>query len=146
MTKKATYEVLAAQYFVERQMSVAGIAKKLNISEKTIHTWKKDGNWEEKRTKFLKAQYSTNQTLYELLGLMATKAVDDYKAEGIIPDQKTLYFIMNMSDKLYKLKKFEEETVLEKIEEVNTATSEQTEDKKAVSDEILQKVFTALVS
>lgn len=146
MTKKATYEVLAAQYFVERQMSVAGIAKKLNISEKTIHTWKKDGNWEEKRTKFLKAQYSTNQTLYELLGLMATKAVDDYKAEGIIPDQKTLYFIMNMSDKLYKLKKFEEETVLEKIEEVNTATSEQNEDKKAVSDEILQKVFTALVS
>lgn len=146
MTKKATYEVLAAQYFVERQMSVAGIAKKLNISEKTIHTWKKDGNWEEKRTKFLKAQYSTNQTLYELLGLMATKAVDDYKAEGIIPDQKTLYFIMNMSDKLYKLKKFEEESVLEKIEEVNTSTSEQTEDKKAVSDEILQKVFTALVS
>lgn len=146
MTKKATYEVLAAQYFVERQMSVAGIAKKLNISEKTIHTWKKDGNWEEKRTKFLKAQYSTNQTLYELLGLMATKAVDDYKSEGTIPDQKTLYFIMNMSDKLYKLKKFEEESLLEKIEEVNTATSEQAEDKKAVSDEILQKVFTALVS
>lgn len=145
MTKKATYEVLAAQYFVERQMSVAEIAKRLNISEKTIHTWKKDGNWEEKRTKFLKAQYSTNQTLYELLGLMATKAVDDYKSEGIIPDQKTLYFIMNMSDKLYKLKKYEEESVLEKIEET-TATSQQSEDKKAVSDEILQKVFTALVS
>ncbi len=145
MTKKATYEVLAAQYFVERQMSVAEIAKRLNISEKTIHTWKKDGNWEEKRTKFLKAQYSTNQTLYELLGLMATKAVDDYKSEGIIPDQKTLYFIMNMSDKLYKLKKYEEESVLEKIEET-TASAEQTADKKAVSDEILQKVFTALVN
>lgn len=145
MTKKATYEVLAAQYFVERQMSVAEIAKRLNISEKTIHTWKKDGNWEEKRTKFLKAQYSTNQTLYELLGLMATKAVDDYKSEGIIPDQKTLYFIMNMSDKLYKLKKYEEESVLEKIEET-TVSAEQTADKKAVSDEILQKVFTALVN
>lgn len=144
MSKKATYEVLACQYYVERQMSIAEIAKRLNVSEKSLHTWKKDNNWEEKRTKFLKAQYSTHQTLYELVNLMATKAVDDYKTEGIVPDQKTLYFIMNMADKLYKLKKYEEQSVLEKIEETNT-TDISKEEKSDSTNEVLDKVFAALM-
>ena len=48
MTKKPEYEPIAAQYFVEMQMTVSQIAKRLDVSEKTIHNWKKAGGWEEK--------------------------------------------------------------------------------------------------
>ena len=105
MTKKPEYEPIAAQYFVEMQMTVSQIAKRLDVSEKTIHNWKKAGGWEEKRKRYLKSQYSTNQTLYELLGAISKKALDDFRNEGIIPDQKTCYFIMAMTDKIAKLKK-----------------------------------------
>lgn len=121
-------------------MSVAQIAKRLNISEKTLFTWKKENEWEAKRTKFLKAQYSTNQTLYELLHLVSNKAVEDFKTEGIIPDQKTLYFIMNMAGKLKDLKTFENLAVDEKVAEL----SEKTEKKENSNTDVLMKIFEAM--
>ena len=105
-------------------MSIAEIARRLNISEKTLHNWKKEGNWDAKRTQFLKSQYSTNQTLYELVHLIATKAVEDFKIDGTVPDQKTLYFISAMSDKLLKLKAYEQSQAEEKLEEINKNQAE----------------------
>lgn len=143
MSKKATYEILASQYFIEMQMSIAQIAKRLNISEKTLHTWKKDGDWDKKRCRFLKSQYSTNQSLYELLNLVTKKALDDFKLEGIMPEQKTLYFIMNMSDKLSKLKQFESDIAQEKIEQVKE-TEEKSNDVNK-NDDALQKFFRQII-
>lgn len=143
MTKKDEYEVIAAQYFIEMQMTAAQISKRLNLSEKTIHNWKKAGDWEQKRKRYLKSQYSTNQTLYELLHMVAKKALDDFKNEEIMPDQKTLYFIMAMTDKLHKLKAYENESAKEKIEEINS----QKEDKPEIKDnsELLDKFFKAVL-
>ena len=142
-------KLLASQYYIENQMSVAQIAKRLTISEKTLFNWKKEGNWEEKRTRYLKTQYSTNQTLYELLHLVANKAVDDFKTEGTMPDQKTLYFIMNMAGKLKGLKSFENQTAEEKVQELNQLNNEQQEnkntDKEALKTEALQNMMKALL-
>lgn len=142
MAIKESHKILAGQYFIEYQMSVAEIARRLNISEKTLHNWKKEGNWDSKRTQFLKSQYSTNQTLYELVHLIATKAVEDFKTDGTVPDQKTLYFISAMSDKLLKLKAYEQSQAAEKIEEIN---KNQAENKPEINKEdVLDKVFKAL--
>lgn len=144
MAKRAEYEIIACQYFVECQMSIAAIAKRLNISEKTLHNWKKIGNWDKKRAYFLKSQYSCNQSLYELLNLVVKKALDDFKMQDIMPDQKTLYFIMNMSDKLNKLKQFEKEEAKEKIEEINQ-NSEIDKDKTNNMDEMIKEFVKAVV-
>lgn len=145
MSKKATLEIAACQYFVECQMSIIEIARRLNVSEKTIRNWKKDGDWENKRMLFLKSQYSTNQTLYELVHLIAQKALEDFKTEGAYPDQKTLYFLMNMSDKLDKLKNYEDKLSGEKISEMKQATSESDEPKEKTED-VLKKVFEAMMN
>ena len=143
MAIKESHKILAGQYFIEYQMSVAEIARRLNISEKTLHNWKKEGNWGSKRTQFLKSQYSTNQTLYELVHLIATKAVEDFKIDGTVPDQKTLYFISAMSDKLLKLKAYEQSQAAEKLEEIN---KNQSENKPEINKEdVLDKVFKALM-
>ena len=144
MTKKATLEIAACQYFVECQMSIAEIARRLNVSEKTIHNWKKEGEWDKKREFFLKSQYSTNQTLYELVHLVAKKALDDFKSEGAYPDQKTLYFLMNMADKLDKLKNYEDKLSGEKIAEAKQTNAENADNKNNMED-ALKKVFDAII-
>ncbi len=140
MSKKATYEILASQYYIEAQMSISTIAKRLNISEKTLHNWKKEAQWDKKRTAFLKSQYSTNQTLYELVHLVAKKALEDFKQEGIMPEQKTLYFIMNMADKLAKLKSYEDNRCNEALETTNNDDKEEANQnsEQAVLDKILK--------
>lgn len=145
MAKRAEYEIIACQYFVECQMSIATIAKRLNISEKTLHNWKKAGNWDKKRACFLKSQYSCNQSLYELLNLVTKKALDDFKTQDIMPDQKTLYFIMNMSDKLSKLKQFEKEEAKEKIEEINKQENDNTIQNKANTQDMIKEFFNVVI-
>lgn len=142
MSKKDSYIILASQLFIERQMSIAAIAKKLSISEKTLFNWKKEEEWDKKRTRYLKSMYSCNQNLYELLNLVTKKALDDFYADGSMPDQKTLYFIMNMASKLKDLKAFEENAAQEKIEEVQETSAQEVQ--KETADNVLQKVLKAL--
>ena len=142
MSKKDNYLLLASQLYIERQMSVATISQRLNISQKTLFTWKKEDDWDNKRKRFLKSQYSCNQSLYELLNLIVKKALDDYYAQSIVPDQKTLYFIMNMAGKLKDLKAFEDNQAQEKIEE--TKEIEPKEENASTTDEMLQKILKAM--
>jgi len=137
-------KLLASQYFIENQMSIAQISKRLTISEKTLFNWKKAENWEDKRTRFLKLQYSTNQQLYKLLHLVTDKAVNDFELEGIVPDQKTMYFIMNMAGKLKDIKSFENQLAEEKAAELNQLSAEKQEENKNSTDELLQKIFEAM--
>lgn len=148
MSKKESYEITASQYYIEMQMSISTISKRLDVSEKTLHNWKKSGEWDKKRALFLKSQYSANQKLYELVNLLTTKALEDFKIDGTIPDQKTLYFIMNMADRLDKLKQFEEKTAVEKINEVEKSqdsTQNENLENKNKTDEMLQKFFKAVL-
>lgn len=142
MAKSPEILIIATQYYVECQMSVAQIAKRLNVSEKTLHTWKKENDWQGKRNRFLKSMYSTNQSLYELLHLVSQKAIDDYKTDGTMPDQKTLYFIMGMTDRLPKLKMYEKQEIQEKVEELNADNKEK--ENKINTDDMLQKFFNAI--
>lgn len=142
MAKSPEILILATQYYVECQMSVAQIAKRLNVSEKTLHTWKKENDWQDKRNRFLKSMYSTNQSLYELLHLVSQKAIDDYKTDGTMPDQKTLYFIMGMTDRLPKLKMYEKQEIQEKVEELN---SSDTVNNNVKTEDVLTNIFKAMI-
>lgn len=144
MSKKEEYETIAAQYFIEMQMTAGQIAKRLNLSEKTVHNWKKAGEWETKRKRYLKSQYSTNQTLYELLHMVAKKALEDFKNEEIMPDQKTCYFIMSLTDKLAKLKQFETQTSEEKIAELSE-NAESSKDKESLKKDVLENIFKSII-
>lgn len=113
MGKKETYFMLAEKYYVEEQLPVSSIATRLNITPKTLGEWKKEGDWENKRMKFLQSQYNCYSALYELVNKMTQKIVDDY-GNNISPDGSTLYFIKSMVGELPKLKKFELDEIQEK--------------------------------
>lgn len=137
MGKKETYFILAEKYYVEEQLPVSTIATRLNITAKTLGEWKKEGDWENKRMKFLQSQYNCYASLYELVNKMTQKISDDY-ANGISPDGSTLYFISKMTDKLPKLKKFETELITDK--------NNQEVKEKEFSEEIIKKINDHIVN
>ena len=128
MGKFEDYGILAEKYFVEDQLPISAIARKLNLTDKTLHDWKKKGNWEDKRRDYLTSQCSCNKTLYELVRLLTDKAVAEIRTEGTYPDPAALNFIGKMADKLPKIKTFEENVVNELMN--CEETSEKSEDMK----------------
>ena len=115
MSKKEQFEHLAQQYYVESNMPISGIAKRLSLTEKTLHSWKKAGEWDKKRAAFLHSRYSCYASLYELVGLITKDAIQQYKTEGTLPEAKQLYFLKDMVEKLPKMKTFENNLASEEI-------------------------------
>lgn len=139
MAKKEQYGLLAEQYYVESNMPISGIAKRLGVNEKTLHNWKREGSWDEKRNKYLHSKYSCYSALYELVNLLAQDAIGKYKTEGILPEAKNLYFIKDMAEKLPKMKDFENNLAEEQIQQ-------NIEDKKTDlnKEDIVKKIFQAM--
>ena len=117
MGKYEDYGMLAEKYYVEEQLPVSKIVKKLNLTDKTLHDWRKKGDWDNKREAFLKSQFNCYANLYQLANLVINKAVETAQSTGELPDSSTLNFIKAMADKLPKLKSLESEMALEKISE-----------------------------
>ena len=133
MNKKDTYFCLAERMYVEEQKTACEIAQNLNLTEKTIGVWKKNGNWDDKRRKFLNSQFACYSGLYELLNKVTEKVVEDFKETGEIPERSTMNFISKMIDKLPKLKNLEALEIAEKLEK-------ETGENKNINKDILLNV------
>ena len=107
MAKKDQYFPIAESKFVEQQKCVETIAQELNISTKTLKKKKKEGDWENKREKFLAANTSTSAALIELTNLMTLDALETYKKTGEKPDKETLNFIKAVIPRIMQAKTVE---------------------------------------
>lgn len=116
MGKFEQYSPIAQQYFVEQQKPISTIAKELNITEKALHNWKKAGEWEQKKTEFLKSKYNCFSSLYQLTNMIASDALEAYKTQGEKPDKNTISFLSKAIDKLPKMKTIEQQEVIEHTE------------------------------
>lgn len=141
MAKKERFFHLAEQYYVENNMPIAGIAKRLNITEKTLHGWKKEGEWDNKRASFLRAQYSCNSALYELVGLLAKNMLGTFKTQGTMPSSKEVYALTALIDKLPGMKNFETGLADEAI-----AQTTEPKAKTFDNEEIVKKIFDAMTN
>lgn len=137
MGKFEDFGILAEKYYVEDQLPISTIARKLNLTDKTLHDWKKKGNWEDKKRDYLASQCSCNKNLYELVRLLTDKAVSDIRTDGVYPDAAALNFISKMADKLPKIKTFEENVV----NELMNANTSEAEDK---SEDIKLKIAKSI--
>lgn len=122
MGKFEQYAPLAQQYYVEQQKTIAAISKELNITEKTLHSWKKNNDWEQKKADFLKSKYNCFSALYELTNMIANDALNAYKIEGTAPDKATINFLAKAIDRLPKMKNIE---AVEVSEQSNTGEAKQ---------------------
>ena len=122
MGKFEDYGLLAEKYYVEEQLPISSIAKKLNLTDKTLHEWKKKGEWDNKRKDFFFFFFTCSAALQELVLHLVKDANAKIKA-GEIPEAATLNFIGKMAEKLPKLKAFDEMVINEKMTE--TANNEE---------------------
>lgn len=114
MGKFEDYGLLAEKYYVEEQLPISTIAKKLNLTDKTLHDWKTKNNWENKRKDFLQSQFTCSTALQELVIQLVKDANSKIKM-GEMPEAATLNFIGKMAEKLPKLKAFDDMVINEKM-------------------------------
>lgn len=134
MAKKQAYYGDAEKMFVENGATLAGISKKLEVTEKTLREWKKEGEWDRKRSQFLKIKNSCNVELHKMIGNLAQQ-VNDQIQGGEKPDPQMLYGINQLAATMLKLKTYEDSMIQEETSK---------EEKTVSSEEILGKVHDIL--
>lgn len=117
MAKKHIYFQEAERLYVIEQCTIAEIASRLKLSEKTIRLWKEEGDWERKRAQFLKEKQSLAEELYVFARKLARSIMDDWeKGEKVDPGR--LYALARILPLIIRVKDFESAT-LEKKEKIN---------------------------
>lgn len=122
MGKKEEFFMTAQRLFVEEHLPLCRIAQKLDISERSLVNWKREGDWDKKRSEFLKAQYCCYTELYALLRKLTVK-INSAVDAGEEVEQKLLTFTARLIDKIPKLKTYEQTEVAEHAE--NEAVSDE---------------------
>jgi uncharacterized protein YjcR len=115
MSKKTEFFAIAEKMYTEEQIPISGIADRLDITEKTLRSWRDEGSWEKKKAQIMKSSQSCHAELYKLVEKLTTQMTEEIESGGS-PDGAKLYFVSKMIDKLPKLKAYEE-TAGEKQEE-----------------------------
>lgn len=135
MAKKQAYYDQAEKMYIEQGVPLSGIAKKLEITEKTLGAWKTEGDWERKRAHYLKTKNSSNTELHKMIANLSRQVNDDIEA-GNRPDPQLIYSISGLANIMLKLKTYEDAIVKEE--------TEKKEDKGASTEEILTQVHDIL--
>lgn len=137
MAKKQAYYAEAEKLYIENAIPLSGIAKQLEITEKTLREWKTEGNWEEKRKNFIKTKNSCNVELHKMIANLAGQVNQNLK-EGMPVDPQMLYGINQLAATMLKLKAYEDNVVKEEAAKINT------EEKSTSNEELLNQVHDIL--
>jgi len=117
MAKKQLYFNEAERMYVVEQCTIAEIASRLNLGEKTVRLWKEEGDWDTKRKQFLKERQSLAEELFVFARKLARSIMDDWdKGEKV--DQGRLYALARLLPMILKVKDYEA-NLSEKEEKVN---------------------------
>lgn len=93
-TRKQVENDLAKRYYVNEGLTQKEIAERLNLTEKTVGTWVKKGNWDKEKKSLLVTKDKQITDLYDQLASI----IDEIKTRPIVRD------IPNHLTKPYKLK------------------------------------------
>ncbi|RJP20728.1 MAG: hypothetical protein C4529_08935 [Deltaproteobacteria bacterium] len=107
MAKKAMYSEEAERRYVVDQMTIAEIASRLSLSEKTVWTWKEEGEWDKKRRQHLEQKEAFHQELYAFARALLRGITEDMAA-GEKVDTGRLYTLTRLLPMLVKVKDFED--------------------------------------
>lgn len=113
--KKQILAETAANLYIEKFMTLETIAKQLNVSERTLRRWKAEGNWDEKRSEYLKSNTTFQEDLYsfgkKLLDLIMSDMSNGKKVEP-----SRLYTVTKIMNMLKNVKTYEDKVTAENYE------------------------------
>lgn len=104
--KKHLYFAEAERLYVVEQHTLAEIASSQDVSERTLSSWKAEGDWETKRANFLKSKQGFHEELYELARTIMRKINEDL-AENKEVSASRLYTLKSLLPQLTKVKDYE---------------------------------------
>lgn len=107
MTKRDILLAEAERLYYIEQMTINGIAAKLNLNDKTVSAWKNEGDWETKRKQYLKSKLSFHEELYEFSKKLMNSINTDL-ASGEKVDQGRLYALAKILPLIIKVKEYED--------------------------------------
>ena len=136
MAKKQLYFNEAERLYVVEQCTLAEIASRLRLAEKTVRNWKDEGDWEAKRVGHLKSKEAFHEELYEFARkLMRSIKEDMDKGEKVDPGR--MYAFTRLLPLITKVKDYED-VVAKKEKDEDTTKPGLTEDVlKVIEREVL---------
>lgn len=103
MAKKQLYFAEAERLFITEGCSLEEIAGRINVSSRTLQEWKFEGDWDRKRSVFLKNTHDNYDDTLSLLRKLLKRAHEKLdKNED--PDATTLNFIREFMPSRAKIK------------------------------------------
>lgn len=111
MAKRDAYYPEAERLYVHEQCSHADIAARLGVSERTIGTWAREGDWVTRRRNYLSQRKAFHEELYEFTRLLLGVVKDDLNKVqageiGEISSSK-VYALIKLIPLLMKTKEYE---------------------------------------
>ena len=104
--KRNEFFNVAEKMYVEQFITEAEIGKRLGLSDRTIRRWKAEGEWGDKRKKFIKSIRLSNNDIYTF----ARKMLNDFEYDmekGRKLDASRMYIFLNLVDEMLKNNKKE---------------------------------------
>jgi len=107
MAKKAQYFNEAERLYVVEQCTIAEIASRLRLGEKTVRNWKDEGDWETKRLQYVRSKQTFHEELYEFARKLMNSINEDMEA-GEKVETGRLYTLTRLLPMLVKVKDYED--------------------------------------
>jgi hypothetical protein len=110
MAKKPEYYAEAELMYVQDRLTFEQISDKIGVSERTLRTWAKDGDWSGRRESIEDVRSKSHDKLHKIMDLLLDKAIEAL-GEGKEPNQAQLNFIKAMSPSLVRLQNYEDKAM-----------------------------------
>jgi len=107
VSKKDVFYNEAEKLYIQDQFTISEIESRLGVCEKTIRTWKAEGNWDEKKRKYLQEKSSFHEELYSFSRTLMKKIQEDWEA-GERVDAGRLYTLTRILPMITKVKDYED--------------------------------------
>lgn len=108
MTKKDTLSAVAERLYVVDQMTMNEIANLLKVHVKSIHNWKEEYGWDEKRKQLVKTKCLFHEEMYNFARKLMGTIEYDMDNGGKV-DQARLFTFAKMLPFITKIKEYEDD-------------------------------------
>lgn len=124
MSKKAALFADAERLYVVEQMTLAEIATRLRICERTVRAWKDEGKWDERRKQLVSSKEAFHAELYEFARKLMRSIKDDMDA-GEKVDAGRLYTFSRILPTITKVKEYEDQVAGAEPKDLGKTMSEE---------------------
>lgn len=132
--KKVLLNDTAQRMYVEDLMTFEAIALDLDVNERTVRNWAKDGRWDEKRHKFRQFQENLHDDARDIAALLAQK-IKTQLERGQEPANHLLFSYTKIASSLIKIREYDKNIAAE------AGGTDEAASKKKEADEIWKQTF-----